>query len=460
MDTTASTTTDTDFGLLCERVETAMRHFQVPGVAIGLWHDGREHVAAFGVTNVNHPLPVDADTLFQIGSTTKTVTATAAMRLVEGGVLDLDAPVRTYLPDLRLADDDVASRVTLRHLFTHTAGWEGDVFDDTGAGDDALAVIVQRMANLAQRAPLGAMFSYNNAGFYLAGRVIEAVTGQAYEAAARELVLGPLGMTRSFFFAKDVITDRVVAGHSVVEHGPVVNREWALARASNAVGGLISTVGDQLRYARFHMGDGTAADGARLLTPRSMALMQSPQAAAGGEIDEVGVTWLLRSVGETRIVGHTGSTNGQESAFVMVPARRFAITVLTNANRGSALHHEITAWALRHYLAASEPEPVLLSLPTEALAGYCGRYSAPLWDIDVRASDGELVLQITRKGGFPTKDSPPPPSPPPVRVGIYGQDRLVVLDEPLKGERGEFRRRPDGSIGWLHLMLRANQRQA
>src|SRR2546430_623690 len=139
MNMTAGTTTDTDFGLLCERVEAAMTHFQVPGVALGLWHDGQEHMAGFGVTNVNHPLPVDADTLFQIGSTTKTVTATAAMRLVERGVLDLDAPVRTYLPDLRLADDDVAARVTLRHLFTHTAGWEGDVFDDTGAGDDAPA---------------------------------------------------------------------------------------------------------------------------------------------------------------------------------------------------------------------------------------------------------------------------------------------------------------------------------
>jgi CubicO group peptidase (beta-lactamase class C family) len=460
MHTAGKAPQDADFGLLCERVEAAMTHFHVPGVAVGVLHNGEERTAGIGVTNVDHPLPITADTFFQIGSTTKTITATAVMRLVERGLLDLDAPVRTYLPGLRLADGQVAARVTLRHLFTHTAGWEGDVFDDTGAGDDALAVMVQRMAHLPQLRPLGSMFSYNNAGFYLAGRVVEVATGLTFEAAAKGLVLGPLGMARSSFFAKEIITDRVAAGHSALESGPVVNREWALARAANPVGGLSSTVADQLRYARFHLGDGTAADGTRLLSPQSMALMQSPQAPAGGAIDAVGVTWLLRTVGGMRVVQHGGSTNGQESAFAMVPERRFAITVLTNADRGAALHREVTAWALRHYAGVGEQDPALVDLPAETLAGYCGRYSAPLWDVAVTSRDGELIAQLTRKAGFPTSTSPAPASPPPVRVGVYGRDRLVMLDDPFRGERAEFRRHPGGSIGWLYLMMRANRRQA
>lgn len=88
----------TDFGLLGEQIEAAMETYQVPGVAVGLIHEGREHVAGWGVTNVDHPLPVDGDTLFQIGSTTKTVTATVALQLVERGALDLDTPIRAYLP--------------------------------------------------------------------------------------------------------------------------------------------------------------------------------------------------------------------------------------------------------------------------------------------------------------------------------------------------------------------------
>src|SRR2546428_9358229 len=100
-----------------------MREHPVPGVAVGLIADGQETVAGFGVTNVDHPLAVDGDTLFQIGSITKTVTATAIMRLVEAGRLSLDAPVRTYLPELRLRDEGLAAPRTLRHLPTHHGGW-------------------------------------------------------------------------------------------------------------------------------------------------------------------------------------------------------------------------------------------------------------------------------------------------------------------------------------------------
>ena len=190
-----------------------MEHWHVPGVAVGILHNGQAYTAGFGVTNVNHPLAVDSDTLFQIGSTTKTITATVAMRLVEAGTLDLDTPIRDYLPELRLADESVTARVTLRHCFTHTGGWLGDYFDDTGDGDDALARYVTNMADLPQLTPLGKIWSYNNAGFGLAGRVIEAVTGQLYEDVARQLVLQPLGMAMSFFGAADSITHRCAVGH-------------------------------------------------------------------------------------------------------------------------------------------------------------------------------------------------------------------------------------------------------
>lgn len=447
------------FAALDERVREAMERLRVPGVAVGIIHEGQDYATGYGVTNMNHPLPVDADTLFQIGSTTKTVTATAAMRLVEQGRLDLDAPIRAYLPELRLADESVAARVTLRHLFTHTGGWQGDFFDDTGAGDDALARIVARMVDLRQLTPLGAVFSYNNAGFYLAGRAIEAVTGQSYEAAMQDLVLAPLGMGRSFFFARDVITDRVAVGHRVGEDGPVVQREWALARAAHAAGGVISTVVDQLRYARFHMGDGMAADGTRLLQPESMAQMQSPQAPAGNGIEALGISWMLRGIDGVRIVQHGGTTNGQLSAFLFVPSRDFAITVLTNADRGGALHREIATWALEHYLGLKDPDPVPLEAGAEALAAYAGRYTALGSDLELRVEGAELIAQTLPKGGFPTKDSPPPPAPPPVRLALVGEDRVVAVDGPLKRMPAEFLRHPDGRIMAVRMGFRVLMRE-
>src|SRR4051794_32398498 len=207
-----------------------------PGVAIGMLHEGEEHVCGYGVTSVENPLPVDGDTLFQIGSITKTFTGTAAMILVERGLLDLDAPLRTYLPELKLADEDVAARVTMRHLLTHTGGWVGDYFDDLGMGDDALARMVERLVRLPQETPLGEMWAYNNAGFYIAGRVIEVVTDQPFERALHELVLQPLGLERSFFFADDVLTHRFAAGHD--REGNVA-RPWAIGRAAAAAGGIV-----------------------------------------------------------------------------------------------------------------------------------------------------------------------------------------------------------------------------
>src|SRR6185436_2636196 len=106
----------------------------VPGVSIGVVSGASEAIACFGTTNIEVPLPVDPDTIFQIASITKTLTACALMRLAEEGKVALDAPVRTYLPEFRLQDEAAAASITLRHLLTHAGGFFGDTFTDTGPG--------------------------------------------------------------------------------------------------------------------------------------------------------------------------------------------------------------------------------------------------------------------------------------------------------------------------------------
>src|SRR5438270_10073460 len=178
-------------------VEAAMKEFDVPGVAVGIFHEGKELAAGYGVTNLEFPLPVDAETLFQIGSTTKTFTATVIMQLVDEGQVDLEAPVRTYLPKFRVSAEQLGDQILVRHLLTHTGGWLGDYFDDVGRGDDALRRIVSRMATRTpQLTPLGQWWSYNNAGFYVAGRLIEVITGKQYESVITSRILQPLGMEK------------------------------------------------------------------------------------------------------------------------------------------------------------------------------------------------------------------------------------------------------------------------
>jgi CubicO group peptidase (beta-lactamase class C family) len=303
---------------------------------------------------------------------------------------------------------------------------------------------------------LGEIWSYNNAAFYLAGRVIEAVTGKPYEAAARELVLDPIGMTQSFFYPEEVMIHSFAVGHHVVEEEPQVATPWALARAANPAGGLTSSAGDQLRYARFHMGDGTAEDSARILSPDSVLLMHTPVTSAGGD-REIGLTWFLRDVGGVHIVQHGGSTNGQESAFLFAPERRFALTVLTNANVGSQLADEIETWVLERYLGITEPEPVHEDRSVEQLAEYVGKYVSPLIVTELSVDGGQLLLSFTITGAYPA--DAPPPTPPATHLALYAPDRVIALDGPLQGARGEFLRNPDGKLVWLRIVSRIQRRE-
>ena len=435
-----------------------MEELGVPGATIGVLSEGEVETTGLGVTSLEHPLDVDAETLFQIGSITKTFTGTTALRLVEQGRLDLDVAARTYVPELQLADPDVAERVTMRHLLTHTAGWVGDYFDDLGRGEDALTRMVAALAELPQISPLGELWSYNNAAFYLAGRVLEVVAERPYEHVVRELVLEPLGLERSFFFADEVMTHRFVVGHVEDEDGrTIVARPWPIGRTAHPAGGLVSTVGDLLRYARFHLGGGTVDGGEALLSKSSLELMRSPQVELT-ETDAMGLTWMLRRRAGRLAVGHGGLTNGQAALLTLVPDAGFAVAVLTNHSFGGQIAQDVTSAALRIHLGLDEPEPTAQPRSPEELEEYAGRYGGALADYELVVEDGRLVAHLTYKGGFPARDSPPQPPPPPATIEFEGDDLVFVPEGRFKGAKGQFLRGPDGRIAWLRLGSRAHAR--
>jgi len=413
---------------LSEFIAKMIEEKGVPGVAVGILHKGEIAAAGFGVTSVESPLPVTNETLFQIGSITKTFTGTAIMRLVEMGKLDLDATVRTYVPDFKVADGTASSQATIRHLLTHTAGWEGDFFDDTGAGDDALARYVANMTDLEQLAPVGAVFSYNNAGFSLAGYVMEAVTGKSYQAALEDLVLEPLGLTNSYLDPGDVMTHRFAVGHTVTEDGAGVARPWPLPRSAHPAGGVVCDVHDLLQYARFHLGDGTTDDGTKLLSPESMAKMQSPQVTVW-EGETWGLTWWIDDTHGARVISHYGGTMGQVSALTFIPEHDFAIAIVTNANLGGSVLDEASRWALKQYVELEIADPAPIGASEEDLAPYVGRYRSPSWEMELGTLGGKLVGQETPMIRFPTRDSPLPPAQPPTSLALGVQCQDVVLGE-------------------------------
>jgi CubicO group peptidase (beta-lactamase class C family) len=449
---------DALFAELDDFIAQRMAELQIPGVAVGVIVGDREHAKGFGVTSIDHPLPVATETLFQIGSTTKTYTGTALMRLIEQGTLDLEAPVRTYLPDFRVADPAVSREVRLRHLVTHTAGWYDRAFVETGDGDDALARFVAGMADLPQVTPLGKYFSYNNSAVCVAGRVIEAVTEQTYEAAVRDLVVQPLGLPRASFFAEEIMTEAFVVGHGALpddpQGAPVVLEPWALPRSVNPAGGLIASVDDELRYARFHLGDGTA-NGTRLLSAESLQRMRTPLGPGGSTpflvVDRVGVNWMLQWRDGEQIVSHLGGSTGQLSDFTLVPERDFAVTILTNANAGAVLVVEATNWALERFLGLRPPAMTPIPLSAARRAEYIGDYILPVDGgvIEIREKDGALHLELFASG----QTAPEIAS----ALRFIGND-LALHDYMGVPVYTDFIRDDAGNVAWIRFLGRMTPR--
>lgn len=435
------------------------RELKVPGAAAGVIVDGQEHTAFEGVTSVENPLEVNADTLFQFGSTGKTFTATAMMRLVDQGKVDLDAPVRAYVPELRLQDSEAAEKVTVLQLFNHTAGWQGDAIKDTGDGDDALEKYLALMADLVQVSPLGATVSYNNASLSLAGHLIAKVTGQTFEQAVRELLFEPLGLGMTFFTPNEVMSRRFVCGHTLHDDGRItVARPWAMPRSAAPAGGMSATVGDQLTWARFHLGDGTAQDGTRLLPAELLARMQQPTAEMPGSAlgDAVGIGWLLKDVQGAQLVRHGGTTHGQYSDFTMVPSRGFAVTCLSNCGpNGSQLNRAVSAWALEHFLGLKETVLVAVDRTDEELAEFTGQYETIATALDITAVRGALAASVSVKPDTlraMREAGEKEPVQPPMRLGLVaGTDQYVITEGPAAGMRGYFSRDASGRVDGVHL---------
>lgn len=439
------------FAQLSVEAAGLMERSSVPGLAIGMIVDGREHTATFGVSSIENRLEVTDDTLFQIGSTTKTITATALMRLVEQGELSLDDRVQEHVPELELADRTVAESVTIRQLLNHTGGWAGDLFVDTGNGDDCAARYVEEMKELPQLTALGTLSVYNNAGFALAGRLIERITGQTYERAVGRLVLEPLGMDQSLFEPSAVMLRRFALGHNVHPDGRVeIASPWPIPRSAMAAGGLASSVLDQLRYARFHMGDGTAADGSRLLSEQGMIEMQTPVVEFTND-RWFGLSWMISDLDGTKLVAHGGTTNGQTSDFWMCPALGIAFTSLTNGSTGHLLNQELSAMAQKYFLEYESPEivPLPVSNPGE-LDEYAGRYFVePNREIfEIRREGGELMISLIDHGRLAEMFLDPPDAVPST-MHLYDDDRVILCGGDLDGEKATFLRDDAGAVTHL-----------
>lgn len=409
----------------------------VPAASVGILAGGEVFTTSAGVLNLGTGVEADDDSVFQIGSITKVWTTTLVMQLVDEGLVDIDQPIRRYVPDFAIADDAAATAITVRQMLSHVAGFEGDFFLDTGSGEDAVEKYLAAIADVPQLFAPGERFSYNNAAFVVLGRLIEVVRGTSYDAALHAHLAGPLGLRHVAANASEAILFRAALGHIPAEgvEGVIPAPVWNLPRSNAPAGSMLAmTARDLIGFARMHLNRGVSSDGTRVLSETSVAAMQERQV----ELPELGLMgnawglgWEIFDWDGGTVIGHDGGTLGQNAFLRIVPAAGVAVVVLTNGGGTLEVFTEVASRVLSELGGVGMPPlpvPEADSTPVD-LDRILGTYSSSVSDSTIRVDDeGRIWLDRTMKGIFATLG----PAPEPAELVAWRGDTLL----PKKPDHG------------------------
>ncbi|CRK61993.1 Beta-lactamase [Alloactinosynnema sp. L-07] len=424
---------------LTERLPSLLEKYDVPGAAWAVLQGDRIIDGAAGVLNRATGVTATADSVFQIGSITKLWTSTLVMQLVDEGKIDLDEPVRTYLAEFGIGDEAAAAQITVRQLLNHTAGFEGDIFTDTGVGDDCIEKYVATLHDVPQLFPPGDQFSYNNAGYCVLGRLVEVLRGQSYDRCLREHLITPLGLTHAATDPYEAIQFRAAMGHIEMEPGTgyVPAPIWAMARSNAPAGSMLAMrPRDLVTFARMHFQDGAAADGSQVLAPGTAAMMHAREVDLP-ELGLMGTSWGLGferfDTPDGAIIGHDGSTIGQGAFLRMIPEAGLAVALLTNGGDVVSLYREVMGTVLEALTGVAMPAlpaPPANPQPIDA-ERYVGTYSASVFDLTVSQDDDQRIwIEQVPKGAMVEMGAQAARS----ELVSYRPDMLI----PVEADRGMY----------------------
>lgn len=395
-------------------IETAMAGIvnrrSAVGLALGVVDiGGLRSFMGHGLADITSNTPITEDTVFRIGSITKTFTAVALMQLLEQGLVDLDAPANAYLRGYRLVPTDPSwPAATVRHLLTHTAGIPdvlrlADLFHPTWGPFESRPPIQsveigQPIPSLADcyRQGLktlvepGSDFAYSNHGFATLGQIVEDVSAVPLDRYLREHIFEPLGMTDTDLVRSAVVRERLATGYVLESNGPkaVVDREWM----GSGGGGAYSSSRDMARYVAALLGGGRNQHGS-ILRPGTISSMFQPHYQPDPRLPGMGLAFFRNDAGGHRMVGHDGILPGFNSGLWIAPDDGIGVIGFTNGSKGAMvwLGTEIDR-LMRHLLGLPEVG-VRGDVPQhpEIWEQLCGRYRF--------SSVGDLRGRLVMGGG-------------------------------------------------------------
>jgi CubicO group peptidase (beta-lactamase class C family) len=325
--------TPANFDAVDAYIGAKMEELRIPGAALVIVQGDRiVHLKAFGVADGSGRL-VTPQTPFFTGSTGKSITALAIMQLVEAGMMELDAPVQTYLPWFRVADANASQIITVRHLLNMMSGIPRSIGQEqlanTDLSDSAIENNVRALAKIELILPPGERFEYSNANYVTLGMIIQAVTGQSYETYIGEHIFQPLDMQNSFASKTEAEQNGLAVGYQKWFGIPVASPNLPFSRGSLPAGELILSAEDFGHYLIAQLNNGNY-QGVSLLSPSGITEMHQPPVNTLGVTTSYGMGWEVQHFQTVQVLAHDGAVPGYTTAMFLVPEKNLAIAMVMN----------------------------------------------------------------------------------------------------------------------------------
>ncbi len=353
-------------------VEKALRDWNLPGLAICIVKDGEVILKAYGVKEMGKPDKVDENTLFMIGSNTKAMTATAMAMLQEQKKLSLDDKVVNWLPDFKMKDPWVNKELNLRDIMSHRIGMEtfqGDFMYWTSNLNSQQAI--EKFGKLTPMYGFRSRWGYTNAGFVVAGAVMQAVSGKSWADYLTENIFRPLGMNRTLALSRDLpAATNKAAAHTLNNDQKLIVIPYCQIDNLSPAGSVSSSVNDMSKWVLALLQNGKLGD-QQVIPANAISQTRTPQSVLGNaghpfnkmNFSLYGLGWMLNDYNGKRLVSHTGGVNGFVTSVTLVPEDKLGIVVLTNSDNNSLF--EAVKWEILD---------AYLKLPYR---NYSGAYLAP-----------------------------------------------------------------------------------
>ncbi|MEE4297172.1 MAG: serine hydrolase [Wenzhouxiangella sp.] len=414
-------------GGLDAEIEKALADFNVPGLGITIVAGGEVvYARGFGYRDLDEALPMNPDTLFAIGSTTKAMTTAVLGMLTDEGLFNWDEPVRTYLPAFAVADPSLSQRITPRDMVTHRTGMPRHDLSWYNNNEGTRAELFDRLEHLELTADLRQRFQYNNLMYVTAGYLTEQLTDSTWEAAVRTRLFEPLGMRRSNFSVSDSLSD---ANHAKPYREVDDELEEIPFRSIDLIGpagSVNSSVNEMARWLLFNL-EGGVIDGQRLIQRATLEDLHSAQIAVPSSQTRDGIVpvgyamgWFVNVYNGHRMLSHGGGIDGFITSVMLFPEDGLGIVAFTNsasslgnlvaraaADRilgldrqdriGQALAQRERARAIQDEAEERrDAQRVEGTTPSHALAEYPGLYSHPGYgELTIARADSDSASGLT-----------------------------------------------------------------